>query len=163
LWTGWQNLWMGYDIITMTKDTQLSFNSCKELLYNIVQDKLNVSRDELFSVRKTRTLADTRRSMIKILKTRFPYSKVIDLGKVIARDHSSVSIQLKNHDELFEVDSEYTSLFHVINNDFNKMSYKDEESMQELYDLRDGLEEKLKIVKLIIHEFEQENTKKSLH
>jgi hypothetical protein len=143
----------------INKKTQLDFDYCKELLYQIAQEKLNVSKEELLSKKKTRPLADTRRAMIRILKTKFPYAKVVVLGEAVSRDHSSVSIQLKKHEELISYNNDYSSLFNVIGDEFYKVSPENNQTLEELYEIKNSLEEKLKTVILIIHELE--NKKKS--
>jgi hypothetical protein len=138
----------------INKNTQLDFDSCKELLYQIAEEKLSVSKEEILSKTKTRTLADTRRTMIKILKTKFPYTKVMVLGDAVARDHSSVSTQLKNHDKLIGYKNEYSSLFNMISGEFYKFASNSNQTIEELYEIRNNLEGKLKTVNLIIEELE---------
>ncbi len=134
------------------KDIQLNFDSCKEILYKIAEEKLSVSKEELLSKKRTRTLADTRRAVIKLLKIKFPYSKVVTLGEAVSRDHSSVSTQLKKHEELICYKNDYTSLFNVISEEFYRLSYNNNHSIEDLYEIKNNLENKLKTVNSIISE-----------
>lgn len=136
----------------MIENHKLSFDICKELLYKIVEEKMKISKTELLSKRRTRELADIRRIFVKILKINFPQSKVEALGKTVDRNHSNVSIQLKKHDELISFDNMYISLFHKINDEFfNSYSHY---SINDLYELRDNLAEKMRATDLIINELE---------
>jgi hypothetical protein len=142
------------------KDERLNFDSCKELLYKIVKEKLNVTKEEILSKKRDRTLADSRRVIMKILKNKFPYCKVVVLGGSVNRDHSSASIQLKNHDELIRYPNDYSDLFHLINDEFEKVSFKNFSSLQELYEAKNGLEAKLNIVNSLIYQFEKKSENK---
>lgn len=153
-------MWVGYDINNMRrKNEKLDFDSCKELLYKIIKDKLNVSKEELLSKKRHRVLADARRALMKILKTKFPYTKVTVLGETVKRDHSSASIQLRNHDELIEYKNDYSDLFHLINDEFYNLAFNTYQSLQDLYDIKKDLETKLKTIDLLIHELENKKDK----
>ena len=96
---------------------------------------------------------------MKVLKTEFPYAKVATLGDAVSRDHSSVSIQLKKHDELIGSNKDYTSLFNAVNDEFimllcNSVNY----SLSELYEVKNRLEDNLKRINVEINELE--NNKK---
>lgn len=134
-----------------TKNSQLKFNTCKELLYNIAERKLNVSKNEILSKKRDRVLADTRRTIMSILKSEFPSAKVVTIGQAVSRNHSNVSIQLKNHEELIQKRNEYSSLYNLINDEFHKKSHFESCSINELYEIKQKLENDLKIVKSTIY------------
>lgn len=140
-------------------NTQLDFDACKELLYKIIKDKINVSKEEILSKKRDRTLADARRVIIKILKTKFPYAKVVILGETVNRDHSSASIQLRNHDELINYKNDYSDLFHLINDEFYKTAFNTFNSLQDLYQLKNDMEKKLETINLLIEELEAKKDK----
>lgn len=155
--TGWENLWLGHDIKNMNikEKRQLSFNTCKELLYKVVEEKTGFSKENIFAKKKIRPLANTRRVVVKILKLNFPHAKVILLGATVNRDHSSVSIQLKKHNDLMSSDSDYNCLFNLINDEFNKMHkiY----SIDDLRTIKKNLEEQLNYVIISIYQLESKN------
>jgi hypothetical protein len=134
----------------ITKNRTLDFESSKELLYKIVEKKLSITKTELFSVAKTRQLADTRRVMIKLLKINFPKAKVVVLGEIIGRDHSNVSQQLKKHDELFSSNESYTALFNELSEEFNAVSYMTANSINSLQDAKKDIKTALKAVNFLI-------------
>lgn len=137
-----------------TKNPQLNFDFCKELLYKIVEEQTKVSKEIIFTNNKTREVANARRIIIKILKTTFPKSNISILGKAVFRNHPNSSIQLKKHDDLISFDKPYISSFNKVNNEFLK-TYKTY-SITDLYTMRDGLEDKIKTTNIIIHELENE-------
>ena len=129
------------------------FDLRKKLLYEIVERKYNISREQILSIGKTRLQADTRRVIIRILKNSFPDTKVKTLGRAVARNHSSVSIQLKEHNKLYNFNQEYTELFNTINSEYNSLTNSNK-PLSELYVFRDGLKTKLEIVNKAIDELE---------
>lgn len=139
------------------KEKQLNFDSCAELLFKIAEEKLYISKSEILSKTKTRILADTRRAIIKILKTKFPYTKVVVLGNLVNKDHSSVSVQIKKHQELICTKNDYSDLFFLLNNEFFKYPHQKTDNMDELISIRDNLERQLNTVNLLIHELNKQN------
>jgi hypothetical protein len=137
------------------KNDKLNFDNCKEIIYDVIKEKLNISKEEILSQRRTRILADSRRAIIKILKTKFPYSRVVILGDSVNRNHSSVSIQLRNHDELISYKNDYSDLFNLINEEFEKNSYDSNQSLDELFAVKINLEKKLETVNLLIRELQK--------
>ena len=95
------------------------FNDCKELIYEIVDKNLHVSKEQILSKVKKRKFADARRIIIRVLKNSFPKTKVIILGEIVAKDHSNVSTQLKEHFNLYGKSTEYTDMFNLIESEFN--------------------------------------------
>lgn len=130
------------------ENTNFNFNDCTELLYDIVDKKLNISKEEILSIKKTRTFADARRVIVKILKLKFPYATVAALGKVVNKDHSSVSVQLKKHDDLIFSNNDYTFSYKLISEEFYAITYSD------LYVVKHNLEDRLKNVNALIEELE---------
>ncbi len=140
------------------KEKQLNFDSCAELLFKIAEEKLHISKSDILSKAQTRILADTRRAIMRILKTKFPYTKVVVLGNLVNRDHSSVSAQLKKHQELISTKNDYSDLFYLLNDEFFKYPHQKTDSMDELMDIRDNLERQLNTVNLLIHELNKQST-----
>lgn len=140
----------------ITRNERLNFDVCKDLLYGIVKEKLDINKEVIMSKKRDRTLADTRRAIMKILKNRFPYCKVVVLGASVNRDHSSASIQLKNHDELIKYKNDYSDLFHLINDEFEHITFTNYSSLQELYEIKTNLESKLDIINSLIKQNEDE-------
>ncbi len=140
------------------KEKQLNFDSCAELLFKIAEEKLHISKSDILSKAQTRILADTRRAIMRILKTKFPYTKVVVLGNLVNRDHSSVSAQLKKHQELISTKNDYSDLFYLLNDEFFKYPHQKTDSMDELMGIRDNLERQLNTVNLLIHELNKQST-----
>nr|QBM02702.1 hypothetical protein [uncultured archaeon] len=139
----------------MTKKDQLDFEQCKELLYRIVDEKLDIPLEYFLSNIKTRELANTRRVVVKILKMNFPNSKVETLGKAVNRNHANVCVQLKKHEDLIYSDKIYASLFHKINDEFFLIYKKDDtDYIDYLRKNKSILEDKLKYINLQISEIE---------
>lgn len=140
------------------KEKQLNFDSCAELLFKIAEEKLHISKSDILSKAQTRVLADTRRAIMRILKTKFPYTKVVVLGNLVNRDHSSVSAQMKNHKELISTKNDYSDLFFLLNDEFFKYPHQRTDNMDELISIRENLERQLNTVNLLIHELNKKST-----
>jgi len=140
------------------KEKQLNFDSCAELLFKIAEEKLHISKSDILSKAQTRVLADTRRAIMRILKTKFPYTKVVVLGNLVNRDHSSVSAQMKNHKELISTKNDYSDLFFLLNDEFFKYPHQRTDNMDELISIRENLERQLNTINLLIHELNKKNT-----
>lgn len=139
------------------KEKQLNFDSCAELLFKIAEEKLHISKSDILSKAQTRISADTRRAIMRILKTKFPYTKVVVLGNLVNRDHSSVSAQMKKHQELISTKNDYSELFFLLNDEFFKYPHQKTDNMDELISIRDNLERQLNTVNLLIHELNKQS------
>jgi len=136
-----------------SKQTNRKFDSLKELLYDISEKRLGITKEQILSKKRTRTLADTRRVIMRILKTAVPKSTVYEVGAAVARDHSSVSTQLKEHKKLYESNKDYTELFNMINDEFQEI-LNSNKPLAELYKDKETLETRLSIVNKAIEEIE---------
>ena len=130
--------------------SQSDFESCKNLLYKIIEDKLRISKEKLLSIDKTRDVADVRRVVVNLLKGNFPNAKIAVLGQVVGRDHSNTSQQIKKHHELYHSNHSYTSLFNEINEEFLKNSFVLKNSINNLNETKNNLETTLEVVNSII-------------
>lgn len=138
-----------------TNKNQLDFKQCKELLYKIIEEKIDIPLEVFLSKNKEREIANARRVVVKILKMNFPKSKVEMLGEAVARNHSNVTVQLKKHEDLIYSDKIYASLFHEINDEFFKIYKKDDSDyIDYLRKNKSILEDKLKYINLQISEIE---------
>lgn len=133
----------------------LKLESIKEALYEILERKLNISKEVFLSKLRTRPLADSRRVMMRILKNHIVKLKVREIGDAVARDHSSVSTQLKEHEKLYNSNRDYTNLFDLINSELDK-SISVNKSLIDLYKDKVLLEDKLETVKASIEEMESQ-------
>lgn len=137
----------------MSMEQNKKFDNCKELLYTIIYKELGFSKEQILSKVKKRPLADARRVMIRILKNSCPNAKVSILGQVVARDHSNVSTQLKEHYNLYKNSMEYTEMYDIVNSEYNYI-LNSNKPLSDLYVDKNNLETRLNIVNKAINDAE---------
>ena len=109
-------------------------------LYEIVQDKLGFSEEDIKSQEKPTELVDARR-IIAIVLVKNTRMKLERIGKAIGRDHSSVCHYKKTTEGIIETDEAFRELFNYINMKFKVLT--DGRTLQER--LSDLIEERMNI------------------
>ena len=78
--------------------------------------KCAMSGDAIISPTRKRNITDARRVFYKILKSHFDMSYTV-MGNIFSKDHSSIIASLKKHNDLYQIDKEYTMFYDEINRD----------------------------------------------
>lgn len=85
-----------------------------ELLLGIVEEFTKLSREEILSKRKFRSMADVRVICSVLLKKYKPELKTKEIGKLLNVNHSSVCHHRNKHGKLMETDVVYKDMFNEI-------------------------------------------------
>lgn len=147
----------------MDLNKRLNFEECRELIFNIIQNQLKFSKEDLQSEKRNRPLADARMMVSRILKTKFPYVKLEIIGAATKRDHSTVVHHLKKHNNFIDTNDDYVEQFNMISEEFYTLSDKNIYSMDDLLTIKKTLEDKLDNVNSILHDIESVKKLKKSH
>lgn len=86
---------------------------------------VKVSEEDLKSRCRRREYCDARHMYCNILRTKLNYS-LINIGRSIGRDHTTVINSVKNHNSLYKSDQKYKALYDRIDRYVEIMSASDE-------------------------------------
>lgn len=105
------------------------------LLFSIVEEEFNLSRDDIISKSRKSEIADARRIIAAICKKNSKLSLEKIGLKLGGRDHATILSAIRRHDSLYESDKYYVEKFDNINYKFlssNLVSKKISSSIKEL-------------------------------
>lgn len=99
-------------------------NYKKEHVIDGIQRYKKVTQEELQSRCRKRKLCDARHMYCNILRTKMDYS-LIDIGRTLGRDHTTVINSIKCHESLYGTDEVYTRIYDKVDRYVDIMSASD--------------------------------------
>ena len=125
-----------------------------EVIFNILEQELNLKREEIVSSSRKLEIIDARKIFSKICKDNLPKITLSEIGSYIGnKDHATIYNALKNHNSHYGSNIKYTEKFNSVNYSFltNKIIQKKlQDTIKELKNRRIKLVNKIenKILKL---------------
>jgi len=113
-----------------------------ETVYKIIEEKFGVDKKELMSKGNTREMVNLRR-IVSLVLLKNTYLNLESIGKVIGRDHSTVSYYKDNTEALFMSDKKLKRHYEEVSFSFKVYDTNLEEKLKNLLNTRIKIEEEI--------------------
>lgn len=113
-----------------------------EIIYKIIEDKFGVDKKELMSKGNTREMVNLRR-IVSLVLLKNTYLNLESIGRVIGRDHSTVSYYKDNTEALFTSDKKLKRYYEEVSFSFKIYDTNLEEKLKNLVNTRTKIEEEI--------------------
>ena len=113
-----------------------------ETVYKIIEEKFGVDKKELMSKGNTRDMVNLRR-IVSLVLLKNTYLNLESIGRVIGRDHSTVSYYKDNTEALFMSDKKLKRHYEEVSFSFKVYDTNLEEKLKNLLNTRIKIEEEI--------------------
>lgn len=113
-----------------------------ETVYKIIEEKFGVDKKELMSKGNTREMVNLRR-IVSLVLLKNTYLNLESIGRVIGRDHSTVSYYKDNTEALFMSDKKLKRHYEEVSFSFKVYDTNLEEKLKNLLNTRIKIEEEI--------------------
>jgi chromosomal replication initiator protein len=100
--------------------TSRELKMTRQQILEIIANETEITVEAILSKCRKRTIVDARNRYCKILKESFKMN-LVEIGKEMGKDHTTIINSLKRFDERYEYEDDYKELSDRI---FNKMGFK---------------------------------------